>query len=264
VDLGNITPVILTRDEEPNVERTLGALTWAGEVIVVDSFSVDGTVRLATRFPNVRLVQRKMDELAGQTNHGLEQVHTPWVLLLDADYLVSAALVEELRALEPGAKTAAYRAPFVYAIDGRPLRATLYPPRVVLFDRARARAWQDGHAHRMAVDGEIGDLRSSIIHDDRKSFANFVRRQRRYMRQEADKLCAANIGELSWAGRVRKLIVVAPLAVVVHALLVRGLLLDGRAGLWYVWERFVAETLLSWELLRRLGRRGRDASSAES
>jgi glycosyltransferase involved in cell wall biosynthesis len=263
VDLRSITPVVLTRDEEPNIARTLAALTWALEVVVVDSFSVDATVQLATRFANVRVVQRQMDTLAAQTNYGLEQVRSRWVLLLDADYLVSERLVEELRALAPDPATVAYRAPFVYAIDGRPLRATLYPPRVVLFDRERAQAWQDGHAHRVAVDGVIGDLRSSIVHDDRKSFANFVRRQRRYMRQEADKIRAAAFREVNWAGRVRKLIVVAPPAVVIHTLLLRGLLLDGRAGLWYAWERFVAETLLSWELLRGLGRGERGKGSAE-
>jgi glycosyltransferase involved in cell wall biosynthesis len=263
MDLGDITPVVLTRDEEPNIERTLAALTWAEEVVVVDSFSVDATVRLATRFPNVRLVQRETDTMAAQTNYGISQAHTSWVLFLDADHVVSQALVDELRALSPPPGTAAYRAPFVYAIGGRPLRATLYPARVTLFVAARARAWQDGHTQRIGVDGEIGDLDCPIVHDDRKSFATFVRRQRRYMRQEADKLRAANLSELNWAGRVRKLIVVAPAAVVIHALVVRGLILDGPAGLWYAWERFVAESLLSWELLRRLGRVEGGARSAQ-
>jgi glycosyltransferase involved in cell wall biosynthesis len=263
MDLGDVTPVVLTRDEEPNIERTLTAVTWANSVVVVDSFSVDATVRLAIRFPNVRLIQREMDTLAAQTNHGLEQVRTPWVLLLDADHVVSPSLVDELRGLTPTGGIAAYRAPFVYAIDGRPLRATLYPPRVVLFARQKARAWQDGHAHRIAVDGKVGDLRSHLVHDDRKSFANFLGRQRRYMRQEADKLRATSIRELNWAGRVRRLLVVAPAAVVIHALLFRGLLLDGRPGLRYAWERFVAEALLSWELLRRPGHAERDERSAQ-
>lgn len=251
MDLAEVTPVVLTRDEEQNIERTLRQVTWARDVVVIDSCSVDATVGIAQRFPNVRVFQREMDTLAGQTNHGLEKVRAPWVLLLDADHVVSAALIAEMRTLTPPPGMAAYRAPFLYSVAGRPLRATLYPPRIVLFDRSRARAWQDGHAHRIAVDGDVGDLRGHIVHDDRKSFANFVERQRRYMRQEAVKLRTSEGRDLNMVARVRRLIVVAPIAVVVHALFVKGLVLDGWPGLRYVWERFVAEAILSWELLRR-------------
>lgn len=249
--LDQITPLILTRDEEPNIGRTLAQLAWARDVVVVDSFSTDATLAIARGFPNVRVFQRELDSLAGQSNYGLAQVRTPWVLLLDADYFVPAAFVDELRALQPPPGVRAYVAPFTYAVDGKPLRATLYPPRVVLLHRDHAKVWQDGHAHRVLVDGETGTLRSRIIHDDRKSFARFIARQRVYMRQEAEKLRTADPRTLNLAARIRKLIVVAPFAVALHALFVKGLILDGRAGLAYAWERFVAELILSRELLRR-------------
>jgi hypothetical protein len=93
-------------------------------------------------------------------------------------------------------------------------------------------------------------LHDRIIHDDRKSFARFVERQKRYMREEAEKLRHADPRSLSPAGRIRKLIVVAPFAVLVHTLFVKGLILDGLPGLRYTWERFVAELILSRELMR--------------
>ena len=247
--LDEITPLILTRDEAANIERTLQQLRWAREVVIVDSYSTDATLELARRFPNVRIVQRELDTLAGQSNYGLAQVRSPWVLLLDADYFVPDAFVEELRTLQPPAGVRAYIAAFRYAVDGRPLRASLYPPRIVLLHREHARVWQDGHAHRVAADGETATLSSKIIHDDRKSFARFLERQRRYMNQEAEKLRHADPRTLSLAGRLRKLIVIAPFAVVVHTLLVKGLILDGLPGLRYVWERFVAELILSRALL---------------
>lgn len=247
--LDQITPVLLTRDEEANIERTLSHLTWAREVVVVDSFSRDATVTIAGRFPNVRIVQREFDSLAGQSNYGLAQAKTRWVLLLDADYILPDDFVAELKALEPPAGVRAYRAGFVYAVNGRPLRGSLYPPRIVLLDRDHASVWQDGHAHRVLADGDVGMLQTKIVHDDRKSFARFVERQRKYMREEADKLRTANPNSLSLAGRVRKLIVVAPFAVLVHSLFVKGLFLDGPAGWRYAGERFVAELILSKELL---------------
>jgi len=53
--LAEITPVLLTRDEEVNIGRTLGQLRWAREVIVVDSESTDRTRQIAASFPNVRV-----------------------------------------------------------------------------------------------------------------------------------------------------------------------------------------------------------------
>jgi glycosyltransferase involved in cell wall biosynthesis len=249
--LADVTPVILTRDEEANIGRTLGQLRWASDIVIVDSYSTDRTVEIARQSPNVRLFQRAVDTLAGQTNHGLQQVRTPWVLLLDADYYVPPALPEELRTLDPEPGVRAYNAAFTYAVDGRPLRASLYPPRIVLLHRDHAEVWQDGHAHRVLADGAVGTLKTHIIHDDRKSFARFLDRQKRYMRQEAEKLRNADPRALSMAGRIRKLIVVAPFAVLVHTLFVKGLILDGVPGLRYTWERFVAELILSRELLRR-------------
>ena len=248
--LDQITPLILTKDEEPNIARTLGQLSWAREVLVVDSFSSDATVEIARSFPNVRLLQRAFDDHASQWTFGQQQVRTPWFLALDADYFVPEELTRELAALAPGS-VRAYRAAFRYAVNGRTLRASLYPPRVVLAATAHSSFWLDGHTQRIAVDGEVGDLRTPLVHDDRKSFRSFVERQKRYMVQEAEKLRQRDPRSLGLAGRIRKLVVVAPLAVVVHTLFVKGLILDGRAGLRYTWERFVAELMLSRELLRR-------------
>jgi glycosyltransferase involved in cell wall biosynthesis len=251
--LDRITPLILTRDEEANLERTLRQLAWARDVVVVDSLSTDATAEIARRFPNVRVFEREIDTLAGQSNFGLQQMQTEWAMLLDADYFVPDALVDELRALEPPPNVRAYRAAFTYAVHGRPLRASLYPPRIVLLHRQHAQVWQDGHAHRVLADGDVADLRTRIIHDDRKPFARFLERQRRYMREEAAKLRSADPRALGLSGRIRKLVVVAPFAVLFHTLFVKRLILDGRAGLTYAWERFVAELLLSRELLRRAG-----------
>ena len=255
MNLEEITPVVLARDEEVNIGRTLAQLAWARQVIVVDSFSTDATETVAESFPNVKVLRRELDTLAGQSQFGIRQASTNWILLLDADFFVPPELVDELRELAPAPEVRAYRAAFDYAIDGTRLRASLYPARVVLLQREHSEVWQDGHAHRVLVDGATVTLRSKIVHDDRKPFDRFVARQKRYMRQEAEKLASADPRSLSLAGRVRKLIFLAPFAAAFHALFVRGLILDGRAGLRYAFERFIAESILSLELLRRFLRR---------
>ena len=249
--LEQITPLIMTRDEEANLERTLRQLEWARDVVVVDSLSTDATPQIARRFPNVRFFSRQIDTIADQWNFGLAQVRTPWALALDADHFVPPEFVHELSHLTPARETSAYRASFRYAVHGKPLRASLYPPREALLRRDRCSFWQDGHTQRVRVEGHTGELRNPLIHDDRKDFGRFVERQRRYMRLEANKLRMADPRTLNFAGRVRKLIVVAPFAVVVQTLFAKGLIFDGWAGLRYTWERFVAEAMLSLELMRR-------------
>ena len=249
MNIDDITPVVLTRDEEPNIARTLGQLAWARDVVLVDSFSTDATVAIASRFANVRVFQRAFDDHASQWTFAQWQVGTPWFLALDADYFLPEAFIRELDTLEP-ANIRGFRASFRYAVGGKPLRASLYPPRIVLAATAHATFWQDGHTQRISVDGDVDDLREPVIHDDRKDFRSFVARQKRYMVAEAEKLRVRDPRSLGLTGRVRKLIVVAPIAVLVHTLFVKGLIFDGVPGLRYAWERSVAELILSRELLR--------------
>ena len=99
MDLTAITPLVLTYNEEANIGRTLGRLPWAERVVVVDSYSTEATIDIATSYDNVDLVQREFDHFADQCNYGLEQIDTEWVLSLDADYVCSEALIDEMRAL---------------------------------------------------------------------------------------------------------------------------------------------------------------------
>jgi glycosyltransferase involved in cell wall biosynthesis len=247
-----ITPVVLTRNEDVNIGRTLAQLAWANEVVVVDSVSTDKTVEIAKSFPNVRVVERAFDDLASQWTFGTAQVTTPWLLSLDADYFVPAAFTNELRGLDPPPSINFYSAGFTYAVHGRPLRASLYPSRPVLFRRGHVSFFMDGHTHRARIEGEGELLREKIVHDDRKPFSRFVQRQRKYMRDEAAKIRRGE--NLNFAGRVRKLRVIAPFAVVIHSLFVKGVILDGVPGLRYAWERFIAEVILSIELMKPVSR----------
>ena len=249
--LERITPLILCRDEEPNIGRTLAQLAWADEVVVVDSFSTDRTVGIARSFPNVRLVQRAFDTHALQWSYGASLVTTEWTLTLDADYFVPDELIRELASLAPADEIAAYEATFIYAVRGRRLRASLYPARAVLLRSGRFDFWQDGHTQRVRVRGGVGRLRTPMVHDDRKSLRRFAQRQRAYMGQEAVKLRAASWASLNGIGKLRKLRVVAPFAMLVYTLLVRRTILDGWPGVIYTFERVAAEVILSRELFRR-------------
>ena len=89
--LQNITPLILTYNEAPNIGRTLEQLRWARDIVVVDSFSNDETLEIVSRFPQVRIYQREFDSHEKQWNFGLKEtgISLEWVLALDADYVLT-------------------------------------------------------------------------------------------------------------------------------------------------------------------------------
>lgn len=250
--LDQITPLILTFNEAPNIGRVLDRLKWAKHVVVVDSYSADATESIAKAYPNVVFVQRPFDCHANQWNHGLREtgIDTEWVLALDADFVLPDAFVEEIRALNPAAGTAGCRARFRYCIDGAPLRGTAYTPVTVLFRRETARYEQDGHTQRVRIEGAIRDLRARIDHDDRKSLDRWFQSQIRYMRLESEKLARQRFSEAPFRDRVRKLIVVAPVLMFFYCMFVKRNVLDGRAGLQYALQRSVAEAILSLLLLQ--------------
>src|SRR6185295_1749201 len=111
-----------------------------------------------------------------------------YVLALDADYEVPPAFAEELAARFVPGRYAGGVAAFEYRIQGRPLRGSVYPPRLVVFRRTAVRITQPGHTQEMAVDGPIYRFDTRLIHDDRKPLARFVRSQLAYARLEALRL----------------------------------------------------------------------------
>jgi glycosyltransferase involved in cell wall biosynthesis len=254
-----VTPLILTFNEAPNIGRTLDRLAWARDIVIVDSLSADETRAIALRYPAVRFFERPFTTHAEQWNFALEQtdIKTDWVLALDADFILTDAVISELKALTPLPATTGYRASFTYCINGKPLRSAVYPPVTVLYRRGFAKYHQDGHTQRVRVDGSVEPLSARILHDDRKPLAHWIASQVRYMRLEADKLASAPPASLAAADRVRKLIVFAPPLMFLRCLFVGGGILDGWAGLYYALQRATAELILSVSLVERrlFGRR---------
>jgi glycosyltransferase involved in cell wall biosynthesis len=199
-----ITPLILTYNEAPNIGRTLRRLTWARRIVVIDSGSTDGTLEIIADYPQAEVVFHPFVDFATQCNFGLVRIASPWVLSLDADYELSEGLLAQLASLRPPEHVAGYRANFTYRIAGRALRGSLYPPRVVLYRRHKAAYRQEGHGHRVVVDGDVGDLAAPICHDDRKSLARWFASQQRYAREEADYLLARRGAALPLPDRLNR------------------------------------------------------------
>jgi hypothetical protein len=64
---------LLTYNEEQNIGRTLSRLTWAQDIVVVDSGGTDGTLAALARFPNVRVFNRCFDTHGSQWRYATEE-----------------------------------------------------------------------------------------------------------------------------------------------------------------------------------------------
>jgi glycosyltransferase involved in cell wall biosynthesis len=263
-----LTALILTYNEEDNIERTLDSLRWLPNVLIIDSGSTDRTLEMISRHPGAMVLHRRFDSFAEQCNFGLSKIQTPWVLSLDADYRIPPELAEEILTLikqngdADGATFSAFRIPFRYCIAGKPLRSTLLPPRTCLYRHAGAFYRNDGHGHRVVTQGPIGQLRAPLWHDDRKPLERWLSSQQSYMRIEAAKLRATPNRELSAADRLRKNTSLAPLAALLMCLLWKGGVWDGWRGGAYALQRAYAELLLRLYLLEdRIQATGRGSAS---
>jgi glycosyltransferase involved in cell wall biosynthesis len=250
--LDEIGVVILTYNEAPNIARTLDALKAFPEIVVLDSGSMDETEDIVRGYNNARMARRPFDNHAAQWNFGIEAcgLRRPWILALDADYVLSEALVVEISRLSPPATVAGYRGSFRYCIYGQRLSANLYPPVVVLFRRERARYVQVGHTQRVVIEGGIVDLAQKIDHDDRKPLSRWFASQQKYAWLEAEHLFGAT-NAMRTSDRIRLMGWPAPVLVFFYTLLAKRCLLDGWPGWFYVLQRTLAEILIALEMAER-------------
>jgi hypothetical protein len=129
------------------------------------------------------------------------------------------------------------------------LRSTIYPPRTVLYQREKAVYHNEGHGHRVRVQGPVARLQGCILHDDRKPLDRWFQEQIRYSKLDAAYLLSSARRELNHPDRTRLRMLPAPCLVFFYTLLCKRLILDGWPGWFYVCQRTFAELLLSLRLM---------------
>ena len=245
-----ITPLILTYNEAPNIARTMAKLDWATKIVIIDSYSNDDTLDIVKANPRVEVFQREFDTHAAQWNYGLKKVNTEWVLSLDADYILTDTLIEEIKNIKFNNTVDSYFILFKYCVFGKPLSGTILPPRQALFKKDLSTYIDDGHTQLLKVAGSHKYLKNYILHDDRKPFSRWLWAQNRYMLLEAKKLTETSITELSLGDKIRKQKLLAPFIILFYCLILKRGILDGWIGYYYAFQRMLAEIILSIQLIQ--------------
>jgi glycosyltransferase involved in cell wall biosynthesis len=91
-----LSVIIITLNEEANMQALLVDLDFADEIIVVDSYSIDKTKSLAQSFSSVRFIENRFENYASQRNFAILQAKNDWILFLDADERLTPALKKEI------------------------------------------------------------------------------------------------------------------------------------------------------------------------
>jgi glycosyltransferase involved in cell wall biosynthesis len=201
-------------------------VTWADEIVVVDSGSADRTPEIARRFTQ-RVYDERWHGFGAQKNLALSYATGEWVLSLDADEWVSEALRDELKAAVQAPAFDAYRVPRSSSFCGRFLKHSGWWPDHVtrFFRRGKARFSDDRVHERVIVDGRTGTLKAPLRHESYRTLDQVIEKMNRYSSLAAEDLHA----------RGRSASVLTALYkgawAFVRTYLLRAGFLDGREGL---------------------------------
>jgi glycosyltransferase involved in cell wall biosynthesis len=186
-----ISVVIITYNEEKRLEPALKSVEdIASEIVVVDSFSSDDTLKIAKEYTK-KVFRREWINFSDQKNFGNSQASCPWILSLDADERLSSELQEEilrLRKEEPDCS--GFSVPRQVFYLGRWIRHSgWYPDRKVrLFRKDKAR-WEGEYVHeKLVLEGKVQKLNGSIHHLTYRNISDHMARINKFSGLGAQKL----------------------------------------------------------------------------
>ncbi|MFQ5600943.1 MAG: glycosyltransferase family 2 protein [Candidatus Krumholzibacteriia bacterium] len=165
MNLGGISVIITTFNEEKNIGRCLEPLRGFGDVVLVDSLSTDRTVEIAESHA-VRVLTHPYESAARQKNWALEKVRNPWVLILDADEVLTPELKEEIERLPETPPAQGYWIRRESEYLGRHIRHCGWQrDKVLRFFRRDRGAYEDTEVHEeIALSGQVAMLEGRLLH----------------------------------------------------------------------------------------------------
>ena len=191
-----LSVVLITRNEEKNVRAALESARFADEIVVVDSYSDDATVRISREYTD-RVYQEDWRGFSAQKSYAVSLAENDWVFVLDADERITEGLAREIRELvDRGPDKDGYLCPRRNHFMGREIKyGGWYPDYSLrLFDKSKA-GFGDRAVHE-AVElkkGEPGRLKNPMLHYTYSGVSDYLTRMERYS--------ALAAGELKKAGK---------------------------------------------------------------
>jgi len=249
-----LSVVVVSKDEETNIERCLESIKWADEIIVVDAGSTDRTLEIANRYTDRVFVRRDPEGKEGlaelNKNFGIEQANYDWILVLDADEIVPRELKLEIRGiLQEDDGFDGYLLLRKNHFIGKWMRHGDWWGRAQNVELVRkGKGGFPQHSHQpLQVRGKIGKLKNPVIHNNHRDISDSIRKMNLYTTLEANETDKFHLWKL----------LTYPVAMFGRNYVLKGGWRDGRhgliaAGLCSVYA-FVKQAKL-WEKSLRVGK----------
>ena len=219
--------VLITRNAEHLLRRTLEAVSWADAILIVDSGSTDGTRELAETMGAKVLLQTDWKGYGYQKSYALSKAEGDWILFLDADEVVDPKLAEQIqRVTKTDEGAAGYAMLRVNYFCGDRLRFGNGRPDYVdrLFKRGKG-SISDHRVHeRVIVDGPVKRLQGELQHYTTESISHRVRKNDEYATTAAEELYRQGK-----RASMLQLLFLMPLSIF-RDLVLKGGILDGKNG----------------------------------
>jgi glycosyltransferase involved in cell wall biosynthesis len=225
----SLSVVIITKNEESNLARTLQSVAWADEIVILDSGSTDRTREIAESF-HAKFFVEEWKGFAAQKNSALQKATGDWILSLDADEEVELALASEIQqTLLQNNSVTGFWIPRKNFFLGRWIRhGGFYPdPKLRLFRRG-AGQFEDRLVHEdIRISGRTAKLQNHLLHHAYPTLESYLEHMNRYSSLGAEMAVAAN----RRAGFSFLDIVIRPHLTFFYNYILRAGFLDGREGL---------------------------------
>lgn len=181
-----LSAVVITLNEEKNIERCLEALGFADEIVVLDSLSTDQTVAIARRYTD-KISEREFTGYSEQKTAAMEMASQEWVLLVDADEVVPEDLAREITSTLASAECDGYWMPRSTYFLGKLIRHCGWYPdyQLRLARRSKARFPARLVHETLEVDDRCGKLKNALLHYSYPSMDEYARKMVSYARAGA-------------------------------------------------------------------------------
>ena len=189
-----ITAIIPTYNEESNIQRALDSVSFADEIIVIDSFSTDRTVEIVKQSSAI-LIQRKFDDFSKQKNYAINTASNDWIFLLDADETLTKEL--EIEVLKTINSNTSYSAFYIYRnffFKKKRLKYSGWQRDKVIRLFKKSVCTYKGKVHEEIVtESTVGFLSKKINHYSYKDYKSYRSKLKVYAKLQAAELFESGI-----------------------------------------------------------------------
>tara|TARA_R110001583_G_C5654437_1_gene409062 strand:- start:165 stop:1988 length:1824 start_codon:yes stop_codon:yes gene_type:complete len=185
-----ISAILITYNEDIHINAVLENVKFADEIIVVDSFSTDGTIEKIKEHPNVKLIQRPFLNYTDQKSFALEQATNDWVIFLDADERIPDRLRNEILATvnssEPTADAYYFYRTFMFKNKVLHFSGWQSDKNYRLFKKSKVHFTEERIVHEtLVVDGESDVLKNKLVHYSYKNYEDYKGKMIKYGQMKA-------------------------------------------------------------------------------